>query len=472
MKHLTKSITLLIVFLLFTSNISFAAGTTKLEKVEDPLCTINSQAVKLEKQMIEFNESTKDLTIQLRVQNIKEVEYANEVKGEYMFLIDNSQSTTELLPDGTTTRREAILSSFKSLVDKLFAANPEIKIGVVSFSSLDNSKGETEGTINDAKLRTTPTSDKSVVVNALNSITNEDLGPRTNLEAGLTIAQQNFSQNSEIKNLVILSDGLPNNAVGGPTLTYSGETTTKTRAKLAEINASGVNIFTILTGVNPNDMSPADKTYRELTIELFGQPSNPDYGFFFNIADTQIEETLTDAIFYNNEVLIDNSVSNITVTDVIPQEILDNFTFEYVSQPTHGTISQTVDPQTRSITWNIPKLKEGETATVSYKLSLKETYDPQIIDKVLPTNEKVDISYDYAGNTIPGTTSETPKVVVRFNEEKIPDKPQPNTPVPDNTIANVILPQTGEFQLLGLFILSGAAIIGVLYFKSAKYKVK
>lgn len=461
MKSSIRLFILLTILLSVATSVFAADGVTTLEKVSDPVCTIDTDVVHFEKQMIEFRKDTKDLTIELRVQNKKTPEEENIVAGEFILVIDNSQSTTEMV-DATTSRRDAILKASSSLVNKLFATNPEIKIGIVSFSSLDSTKGEQEGTINDAKLRTAPTSDQATVKNAIDTIAKEDLGPRTNLEAGISIAQDNFSKDAKIKNMIIISDGLPNTAVGGPTITYSGETAVKTRAKLTEIQKNNINIFTVLTGVNTNDMSPAGKTYAELAKEIFGTPSNPDFGFFFNIADSQIESTICDSIYSLITVPVDNTVKDLNIYDYFPQEIVDNFKFEYVTKPTHGTISESIDPETRSIKWFIPELKEGETATVSYRLSLAENYDPEIIDVVLPTNEKVDLDYVFDNEKNQDTSDTTPEVVVRYTE---PEKE-------DNTIVNTDIPQTGETSLKVLSVVTIAGIATFLYIKNRKYIIK
>ena len=96
---------------------------------------------------------------------------------------------------------------------------------------------------------------------------------------------------------------------------------------------------------------------------------------------------------------------------IFPQEIIDNFEFAYVSNATHGNISAQVDPTTNSITWTIPELAIGETATVQYTLKLKEDFDSSIVNKILDTNERVDISYtDPNGATQEKTSDVTPKL--------------------------------------------------------------
>ena len=51
------------------------------------------------------------------------------------------------------------------------------------------------------------------------------------------------------------------------------------------------------------------------------------------------------------------------------------------------------DTTDNSITWTIGNLKPGESATYTYRLTLKDTFDSSIIGKNLPTNEKITITY-------------------------------------------------------------------------------
>lgn len=71
-----------------------------------------------------------------------------------------------------------------------------------------------------------PTGNIDEINNAIDGI--QATGARTNIDAGLQVARNNFSTEGTLnKYLILLTDGVPNTAVGGPTMTYSGEVTTK-----------------------------------------------------------------------------------------------------------------------------------------------------------------------------------------------------------------------------------------------------
>lgn len=426
-------------------------SNTTLELVEDNICHIDVGGIgEFEKKITEFNESEKSAILTLTMKNIKTVEESQK-DVEIFFVLDNSSSMTESYVDGVT-RKDAVIKSANSLVDKLFTANPDIKIGVVGFSSLDSSAGEKEGTINDAKLQTELSNSKDTVKNAISDLSNLKTGPRTNIEAGLTIAQKNFTSEPDTQRyVVLLTDGVPNNATDGTFGTYSGVVATRTKAKLEEIQAAGINIISAMINLDSEEIEPTTgKTYRALSEEIFGTVENPTTDTYYYITDEEIEDTIVNDIYDDIIVRIDNTLKNITITDYFPQEIIDNFDFEYVASPNIGKVSETVDTTNNSITWNIELLKEGEVATLSYKLTLKKDYDKNIIDVVLPTNTNVDITADNDGNNIENSSDVSPKIKVLYEEEIIPD----------NTISNDPIPQTGENDsVLFIAIVSILAII-------------
>lgn len=409
-------------------------SNTSLELVEDNICHIDVGGIgEFEKKITEFNESEKSAILTLTMKNTKTVEETQK-DVEIFFVLDNSSSMTEGYVDGIT-RKDAVIKSANSLVDKLFTSNPKVKIGVVGFSSLDSSAGETEGTINDAKLQTGLSNSKEEVKNAISDLSNLKTGPRTNIEAGLTIAQDNFSSEPDTQRyVVLLTDGVPNNATDGTFGTYSGVVATRTKAKLEEIQSSGIKIISAMINLDSEKIEPSTgKTYRALSEEIFGTVENPTTDTYYYITDNQIEDTIVNDIFDDIIVRKDNTLKNITITDYFPQEIIDNFDFEYEASPNIGTVSEKVDTTNNSITWNIELLKEGEVATLSYKLTLKKDYDKKIIDKVLPTNTKVDITAENDGNKLDNTSDVSPKVKVLYDE-----------PVIDNSVAHDPIPQTGE----------------------------
>ncbi|MFR5683731.1 MAG: vWA domain-containing protein [Clostridia bacterium] len=438
---------LLLSFLMISS--SFAATTnTTLEIAENNICEINlSDYGKLEKKIVASNLEKKEVTLELKVTNTSKLE-EGEIPAEVFLVIDNSYSMTEEISAGVT-RADALLESAQTLAENLLTLNKNIQIGVVSFStSADN-----EGTLEDAKLRSSLSNNLATVKDAISKIKVDVTGARTNIEAGLTIASENFSNNQDTnKYIILLTDGVPNTAVGGPTLTYSGEVTTKTKAKLQEINQNGINIMSVMTGVDSEAKPIPEKTYKQLAEDIFGTPEKPTAGLFFYISDDSLEKTIEETIYSEIAKVIEYKIEKLIITDYFPQEIIDNYNFEYVSKSNIGKITSTVDPTTNSITWTIEVLNEGETASVQYKLTLKENYNQQIIDKIIPTNTKLEANYTIKDESVNSSSTISPKLVVKTNAI-------------DNTIANTDIPKAGNnsdplfIAITILFVLLGFAIV-------------
>lgn len=439
--------------IILITNVSFASySTVTMTVVEEPICTIplggNS---KFEKKLINKDLSNKEVTLQLQVTN---EEIADKPTGEIMLVLDDSNSmTTEVV--GTTTRKDLIFNSANTLISSLLQDNTSLKIGIVKFStnqiiSSDGSITGTEGTTNDASIVSPLSNDPTVLSNAISNI--ETLGPKTNLQAGLLLASQQFTKEDNHKYILVLTDGVPNVAIDC-TDYYSDTVITKTNQQLKDLEAKGIDVITMLTGIdNESDTTGInDKTYGQIIKEVFGTQTDPTVGTFYYVSDDAIEKTITEDI-YQALMPIEKTLKDITIVDYFPKEIVKNFDFAYISKANIGTISTAIDPTNNSITWTIPELASGQTATVQYKLKLKENFDNSIVDKILNTNQKVDLDYtDFDDSKQTKTSDISPKV-------KLTEPP-------------VVLPKAGTITFIsfsivigGLFIYSIIKLI-VLYHK-------
>lgn len=452
LKNKKRIILAIIAFLLVISTTCLAATTSsekaKLEIVENNVCTINIQDVAtFEKKLISSDLNKKELTLELKVTNTAEPIF-NEPT-EIFLVIDNSLSMDDRISN-TTTRLNVVTDSAKNLALTLLK-NENVKIGVVSFST-----GEDEGTLTDATLKTKPTNDSVSVLTAIAEIAEGSLGPRTNIDAGLTLANQNFSADCESKYLILLTDGVPNTAVGGPTFTYSGEVATKTKATLQTISQNNVTIFSVMTGV-PDVAEPTTGiSYKDLAEEIFGTEENPTVGKFYYIPDTEIEKTICQTILSNFVDPNKNTLTNLSIHDYMPQEIIDNFDFRYATTPTLGIVSSNINLETNSITWTIPTLEPGASGTVSYVLTLKDNIDTSILDKVLNLTQKIEITADEietddGSNVL--SSNVTPKVKVTIPK--------------DDTIANTVIPQTGSTStpmIIATILVVASIVIGIRFY--------
>ena len=436
-----------------------SASKTTMSVVDKSICEINLKDMgDFTKELTEFDANKKEVTITLTLKNIMEKE--NITKPIEMFLIlDNSHSMTSTYEG--KEKRQYVAETASSFVNALFDHYENAKIGIVSFSSVD--LGSTLGTENDAKLLLNLTDSKDAVQNTINNYTTTE-GPFTNIEAGLTIAENNFTNNADSqKYIVLISDGVPNLCLDtNTTLKYSGVVATNTKNKLISLKDKGYNIFSVLMGLaesnTPNPSAPTiadgsrNMTYRELAEEIFGTSAAPSAGEFYYIDYSNLSETVNTNIFNKITYSKDNTLKNIVVKDYFPKEILENFNFEYVKSPNIGKVSAEVDSSDNSITWEIELLKEGEVATLSYKLTLKDEYNEEIVDKILPTNNKVDIDFETVDGKGNSNSDVSPKVKLVINEVK----------VPDNTIAKDPIPQTGVYNVLFIVLVVAAIVFAVI----------
>lgn len=385
------------------------------------------------KKLISKDLANKEVTLQLQVTN---EEIADKPTGELMLVLDNSDSMTEEVSDGKT-RKDLIFNSANSLVSNLLKDNDSLKIGIVRFST--NVDQTLESTIDDASVVSPLSDNVTTLTNAISNI--ETNGPRTDLQSGLLLASQQFSKEDNNKYMIVLTDGIPNVAIDYDKKYYSDDVIAKTNQQLKAIEAKGIELITMLTGIKDEAYVPATttKNFGQIIKEVFGTQTNPTAGTFYYVTDADIEKTITDDI-YKALMPIEKTLKDITIVDYFPVEIIQNFDFAYVSKANIGNISAKVDTTNNSITWTIPELTSGQTATVQYKLKLKENFNSAIVDKILNTNQKVDVDYtDFDAKKQTKTSDISPKLLL----EEPP----------------VVLPKAGTITLIGFSILAAGLFI-------------
>ena len=452
------TLTLFLLIILIATNV--LAVTTTMEIVEDNICkiTLNDYS-SLEKKIISSDLTNHQVTLQLEITNDSE---AIIPTGELMLVIDSSDSMDTIV-EGTTTRKDLVLDSANKLVESLLKVNSNLKIGVVTFSTGTETDDEGHlitGTEADAQKVCDLTTDLSELTTSISAI--EGTGQYTNLDSGLQLAKNSFSSENNNKYMIVLTDGLPNLAVGyNDLVTYDGLTNVINQTKTTLTSLEDINIITMLTGIDNEEAifrqeGENSYTYGQVINEVFGTEENPTIGKFYNVSDEEINQTITNDIF-EDLVPVTQSLKNITVVDYFPQYIVDNFEMTYVEGIDTSNVSTEIDKETNSITWNLDNLSAGQSAKIQYNLTLKEEFDESIIDQILDTNEKVEVNYTDFDNTKKTVDSDvTPKIKL-------------TTPTEDNTIAKDDLPQTGSHLIvLGFVCLVSLGIF--LGYKSQKIK--
>lgn len=441
MKSKIFLITFLILILI--ANISFASySTVTMSVVEEPVCTIKlGDNSGFEKKLISKDLANKEVTLQLQVTN---EEVSEKPTGEIVLVLDNSNSMNETTSTGEI-RKTLVFNSAKKLVTDLLKDNTSLKIGIAGFST--NTDVSKEGTVDDAFSVSALSDSATALCSAIDNI--ETNGPRTDLDSGLTYANTLFTAEETNKYMIVLTDGIPNVAINFDKNYYSDDVISKTKASLQSVSSSGVKLITMLTGISDPESAVArpssenPMTRNQIIQAIFGTAQAPTAGQFYYITDDKIESTVDE--IYDSLVSTDKTFKDLKIVDYFPKEIIDNFDFAYVSEANIGTISAQVDTSNNSITWTIPELAVGATATVQYKLKLKENFSSDIVDKILPTNEKVDITYtDYTDTPQSKTSDVTPKL-------KLVEPPP-------------VLPKAGMTTI----IIAGSLLLIVLVFSGAK----
>ncbi len=401
------------------------------------------------KELTSYDLEKKELNITLTVKNTANEEQI--LKPVEIFLVlDNSKSMTNTYEGKVKTNYVAeAATKFTNLVFDNFK---DAKVGVIGFSSLDPLVNNNSiGTINDATLLQGLSAEKTSVLNAISTY-NSKTGPYTNIEAGLALAEKSFTNStSSEKYVILISDYAPNLSLDTEhTLTYSGTNSLNTKNRLQALEQKGFNPITILMGYadvdNENPSAPLisdgsrHMTYGELANEILGTTENPTAGDFYFIDYENLFDTVTEKIFNSIASLKENTLKNVVIKDYFPQEIIDNFTFSYIETPNIGTASDKIDLSTDSITWTIKELKAGETAKLVYKLKLNDKFNKEILDKNIPTNKEVDISYETPNGNGTDSSTESPKVKLHYEEPTVtpPQKEEPVEPKEPEK-----LPQTG-----------------------------
>lgn len=462
-KKITLTIFLIIMMMTTSVFATAKSADVKMEIVEDNVCTIKlNEKANLEKKLVEYDLDKHQVTLQLKVNNAAEAKIPS---GEMMLVIDSSNSMEQKVDDNTT-RKELVLNSANKLIESLLKANPTtLKIGVVTFSTSsqkDENGNLIIGTEADAQKVCDFTNNVQTLKSKISAI--EGTGQYTNLDSGLKLAKSQYTSEDNNKYMIVLTDGLPNIAIGHNDLTsYKGLTDVITATKATLKSLGNVDVMTMLTGIDTEDatfrMEGENKyTYGQVIQEVFGTESKPTVGKFYKINDNQIEKTITETI-YRELLPVENALTDIVVKDYFPEYIVNNFEMTYVEGIDTSNVSAKIDTETNSITWNLAKLGANQSAMIQYRLTLKDEFDEKIIGEILNTNDSVEVTYkDFDGSSKTEKSDVTPKIKLTKIEVPV-----------DNTVAPEPIPKAGSpMVIVGMILVVAVAMF--FGYKSRKIK--
>ena len=416
----------------------------------------------ISKTIVNSNKDTGEITIELKVSNTKK-ETESTANTEIFLVVDNSPSM-DYNTDLGKTRKEIILDSASQLVENIFNNFSTVKVGLIDFHGY--------GSKYDATVRQKLTNDKSLVLTAIDKQLTRSTVSGTNIDAGLQIAKENFSNSSTNKIIVLLTDGEPTtdcegtNGSNDVTSTNSIKAQENTKNKIISLKQEGIYIISMLTDLDETDENTTKyntlEELNEAVAKTFGTTTNPISNKFYYVKSADINSVITSDIFNDVGSKIQNPINTVKIVDYFPEDITDNFEFSYVGNPSLGTASESIDAETRTITWDIGTLKGEEVAILQYTLKIKDMKNEELLNKTIATNEKVELIYtDVNSQNYFVTLTSSPRIQL---SEITKESKQ------DNTTATGILPFAGMMNIIfvSCFAVLFFGIVALIKFISYK----
>lgn len=287
------------------------------------------------------------------------------------------------------------------------------------------------------------------------------------MKRGLVRAYNNFSSEENNKIVILLTDGMPNYDLEWTTtcvndfVSETGSTIREnTKARIETLQESGVYVISMLTDYSVDEDESDDYTeeeYEECVEELFGTTENPTADAFYYVSDDDIENTITTDIFSEISSFIQNSITDITITDYFPEEILEYFDLT-IDTPSTGEVSE-LDTDTGTIIWTIDTLSGNAIATLQYTLTIKDMSNEELLGTTIATNEKVVLTYiDYNSDEYEVTLTTSPSICLMSYESSNSSSSNSTTNSSSNTnsdssTSTSSLPYTGSrTKLIGIII--------------------
>ncbi len=255
------------------------------------------------------------------------------------------------------------------------------KTGAISFINKMNSSTDMVGVVNWANVIKQQQGLTNNFAQAINVVNQNTPGGTTNgalaMETSINILSLS-SLPANQRNIILLTDGLFN---AGGNATHNPDQRAIYFATLAK--SLGYNVYTI--GLGP-DVDPVVLTQMASVIN-----GVPQYYFANNAS---VIDSIYNQIFQS----ITTKAKNITVTDVVPNYMT------YVGATIAPTTNVLNPDGTRTLTWYIPSLGQGQTWNVSYDLmSLKNGFN-------IPTNVLANVTYTDPNNITGNITLPIPLV--------------------------------------------------------------
>lgn len=410
MKKLISKVIILVILLVSLSSIElYAKSNYELTcKTKETKLSLENEQGTLYNTITNINSNDDEATIQLKLENKKEQEEGEKPRYQ-------NTEVYIMVPTLNQNSIEKLKNYIETLCTKIFEENKNVKIGIIGITQPTDP--EQKGSLEDAQVTVKATNELTQILEGLESLKIFDTNPRygVNLEAGIKVAIQSFSENvnkilvNMYDNVPIIAQGIENRVTYGGIFGLPREEAIRqhnekvvNQTKDAMLELSNYNIDFIL--LRPGDTS-YDQNWTnedgdvfvfdgsEFVIKLYGTKENPTYGKMYSLEDSDMETIVTE-YFYNDIMeIVHPDMKNITIKNYFPQELLDNFEIEIIN-PEIGTVTNQIDLETKSVTWTIEELKGNKTAYLEYKIKLKNEQNiEELLNKPISTSEKVELTY-------------------------------------------------------------------------------
>lgn len=498
-----------ILIITYTANVFATDLKTALNVVEQSSETkyLENEQGYISKTIVDSNPSAGEVTIELKLSNTKketEKEKQNYENTEiYIIISENSANSQEKL--------DKTINNIENLAEKIIKANSKTKIGIVGIKGTisdiivdengkaswgDKDEGNIKGSEENAEIVVNLTDNVENIVSGIKKMNSAKEKYHLNLQSAIRLANKSYSKNAN-KILISLYDGVPDIAIGVKSMVEHGgflaeyatteeavkgkheKIVTYTKNEILKLKESNISFILL----RPDDTSYNQTWYSEKTGEktldfdgspyvqkLYGTNENPVYGKSYEFKDKNIDTIVRENIYEDVLELIQPDMTEVKIVDYFPEHITENFEFSYVGKPNIGTVSDSIDNKDKTISWDIGTLKGNEVATLIYKLKIKDMKNTELLNKIIATNEKVELTYkDIEDKDYKVILTSSPKI--QLAEVKEGEKPNnTNTQGKDNTVASGKIPQTGE-NIIIFTICTLVLAIGIfIYARYNKYK--
>ena len=431
-----KIITFLLVIILLMLSYTTSIATdlnTKLMVVqkEGELKYLENNQGYISKAIIDTDEEKGEVTIEIKLLNSeKKLETENETYENTEIIIIVPENIVSSDENGKLSEYSQYI---ETLATRVFEKNSKTKIGIVgmkgpiSDSYIDENgkmvygeknEGSKAGTADDAELVVNMTNDISVIKNGLQNMNNQKLRYYNNFEAAIKLSKSSFS-NKVNKILISLYDTVPSTSIGQCSqVSYGGwsgydtieeavnakneKMVKTTKQEILSLKNSNIDFILLRPDDTDFDQKWYDVSSGELILdfdgssyvkELYGTMQSPTYGKLYSLNEDSLQEIVTEKIYEDIMETVGKPITYAKIVDYFPTKIIKNFDFEYVEGPNIGTVSEGIEEQTNSISWDIGTLDGNETATLKYKLKIKDMKNEGLLNKTIATNEKVVVTY-------------------------------------------------------------------------------